>query len=38
MEIIKAINGVFWGWLIAGILLSCGIFYTAHSKSMEGKP
>ena len=28
MEIIKAINGVFWGWLIAGILLSCGIFYT----------
>ena len=30
MEIIKAINGVFWGWLIAGILLSCGIFYTIH--------
>ena len=28
MEVIKAINGVFWGWLIAGILLSCGIFYT----------
>jgi len=28
VEIIKAINGVFWGWLIAGILLSCGIFYT----------
>ena len=28
MEIIQAINGIFWGWLIAGILLSCGIFYT----------
>lgn len=28
MEVIKVINGVFWGWLIAGILLSCGIFYT----------
>lgn len=28
MEVIKAINGVFWGWMIAGILLSCGIFYT----------
>ena len=28
MEVIKAINGVFGGWLIAGILLSCGIFYT----------
>ena len=28
MEVIKAINGVFWGWLIAGILLSCGMFYT----------
>ena len=30
MEVIKAINGVFWGWLIAGILLSCGIFYTVR--------
>ena len=28
MEIIKAVNGIFWGWLIAGLLLSCGIFYT----------
>ena len=28
MEIIQAINGIFWGWLIAGILLSCGMFYT----------
>ena len=30
MEIIQAINGIFWGWLIAGILLSCGMFYTIH--------
>lgn len=28
MEIIKALNGIFWGWLVAGILLSTGIFYT----------
>lgn len=28
MEIIKALNGIFWGWLVAGILLSTGLFYT----------
>lgn len=28
MEIIKALNSVFWGWLVAGVLLSCGLFLT----------
>lgn len=28
MEVIKALNSIFWGWLVAGVLLSCGIFYT----------
>lgn len=28
MEIVTYLNSIFWGWLVAGILLSCGIFYT----------
>ncbi|WP_315118259.1 sodium:alanine symporter family protein [uncultured Clostridium sp.] len=28
MGIIKTLNGIFWGWLIAGLLLSIGVFYT----------
>ena len=28
MEVIKALNGVFWGWLVAGILLSTGLYFT----------
>ncbi|MBM7870268.1 AGCS family alanine or glycine:cation symporter [Clostridium pascui] len=28
MGIIKSLNGIFWGWLVAGILLSTGVFYT----------
>lgn len=28
MEIVKALNSIFWGWLVAGVLLSCGVFYT----------
>lgn len=30
MEVIKAMNGVFWGWLVAGILLAFGIFITVR--------
>ena len=28
MEIVTYLNSIFWGWLVARILLSCGIFYT----------
>ena len=28
MEIVKALNEVFWGWLVAGILLGTGLFFT----------
>ena len=28
MEIIKALNSIFWGWLVAGVLLACGVFFT----------
>lgn len=28
MEVIKSLNGIFWGWLVAGILLSTGIYFT----------
>lgn len=28
MEIVKALNSVFWGWLVAGVLLSCGVYLT----------
>jgi len=28
MQIINVLNGVFWGWLVAGILLGTGLFFT----------
>ena len=28
MEIIRTMNNVFWGWLVAGILLLTGVFFT----------
>lgn len=28
MELIQALNGIFWGWLVAGILLGTGVFFT----------
>lgn len=27
MEILQTINGIFWGWLVAGLLLGTGIFF-----------
>ena len=27
MELLKTINGIFWGWLVAGLLLGTGIFF-----------
>ncbi|HAX9857505.1 TPA: sodium:alanine symporter family protein [Escherichia coli] len=27
MEILRSINGIFWGWLVAGLLLGTGIFF-----------
>ena len=32
MEWIKALNSIFWGWLVAGVLLSCGLFFTVRLK------
>lgn len=32
MEIIKALNSIFWGWLVAGVLLSCGVYFTFKYK------
>ena len=32
MEIIRNINGIFWGWLVAGILLIFGMFITMRLK------
>lgn len=32
MGIIQTLNGVFWGWLVAGILLTTGIFFTIRLK------
>ena len=28
MEIVRQLNGIFWGWLVAGILLCNGLFFT----------
>ena len=28
MEFIRGLNNIFWGWLVAGILLGTGIFFT----------
>ena len=30
MQIINTLNGVFWGWLVAGILLSTGLFFSVR--------
>lgn len=32
IAIIKSINGVLWGWLIAAVLLCCGLFLTGRFK------
>ena len=32
MDIIRNINGIFWGWLVAGILLIFGMFITMRLK------
>lgn len=28
MDVIIFLNSIFWGWLIAGLLLTCGVIYT----------
>lgn len=28
MEFVRQLNGIFWGWLVAGILLCTGLFFT----------
>lgn len=35
MELIRSLNGIFWGWLIAGVLLSCRIFFTVLLKAPQ---
>ena len=30
MEVVKALNGIFWGWLVAGTLLGTGVFFAAR--------
>lgn len=35
MEFIQAVNNVFWGWLVAGILLGTGIFFTIKLKFIQ---
>lgn len=35
MEIIKALNGIFWGWLIAGILLGTGLYFAIRMKAPQ---
>lgn len=30
MEIIKMLNGIFWGWLVAGILLGAGVYFAVR--------
>lgn len=35
MEFIRGLNNIFWGWLIAGILLGTGIFFTFKLKFIQ---
>lgn len=35
MDFVVALNSIFWGWLIAGILLLCGLFYTIILKAPQ---
>lgn len=35
MEVIQSINGIFWGWLVAGILLCTGLFFTIKLKFIQ---
>lgn len=35
MELIRALNNIFWGWLVAGILLGTGIFFTVKLKFIQ---
>lgn len=35
MEIIKMLNGIFWGWLIAGILLGTGLYFAIRMKAPQ---
>lgn len=30
MEILRSINGIFWGWLVAGLLLGTGVFFAVR--------
>ena len=32
MQVIQTLNGIFWGWLVAGILLGTGVFFTIRLK------
>lgn len=35
MEVIERLNGVFWGWLVAGILLLFGIYITVRLRFVQ---
>lgn len=35
MELIRGLNDIFWGWLVAGILLGTGIFFTFKLKCIQ---
>jgi AGCS family alanine or glycine:cation symporter len=35
MEIIKGLNSIFWGWLVAGVLLSCGVYFTFRLRAPQ---
>lgn len=35
MTIVQTLNGIFWGWLVAGILLGTGIFFTIRLRLIQ---